>query len=126
VWTAKETLILVVEDDEHLRSLYRTALRAAGYAVYAVDDGIDALAFAEQTRPAAVVLDLGLPRLDGRDVQRELAAHPETSRIPIVVVTGQPIDDDQTEFACVLQKPVDADALVEAVENCLLRRPSPR
>jgi CheY-like chemotaxis protein len=117
-----ERVILVVEDDPDLRALFRTALRSAGYAVFAVDDGIDALQYVEHTMPAAVVLDLGLPRLDGRDVQRELASQPHTSQIPIIVVTGESADIYESDFACVLRKPVTPDALISAVHNCLERR----
>lgn len=112
-------IVLVVEDDADLRSLYRTALRAAGYAVFAVDDGIDALQYVEHTHPAAVILDLGLPRLDGRDVQRELAAHQDTRDIPIIVVTGQTADLNESDFACVLRKPIQPQELVAAVQRCL-------
>ena len=102
--------------------MFRTALRSAGYAVFAVDDGIDALEYVEQTVPAAVVLDLGLPRLDGRDVQRELAAQEHTRNIPIVVVTGETSGIDDRDFACVLRKPIEPEQLVSAVRNCLKRR----
>jgi CheY-like chemotaxis protein len=118
----RDRVILVVEDDAALRTLYRTTLRSAGYAVFAVDDGIDALEYVEQTLPAAVVLDLGLPRLNGRDVQREMASQPHTNRIPIVVVTGQTEDINKGDFACVLHKPVEPEALLSAVQNCLQRR----
>jgi DNA-binding response OmpR family regulator len=114
-------VVLVVEDDADLRSLFRTALRAAGYAVFAVDDGMNALRYVEQTVPAAVVLDFGLPRVDGRDVQRELAAHDDTRHIPVIVVTGESRDIDEREFACVLRKPIQLEDLVDAVERCLRR-----
>lgn len=71
-----ERYVLVGENDASLRELYRSALRAAGYAVVAVEDGIDALRRVERARPEAVVLDLDLPRLSGRDVQKELKAGP--------------------------------------------------
>src|SRR5688572_222565 len=119
---ARETVVLVVEDDPDLRTLYRTALRSAGYAVFAVDDGIDALKYVEQTLPTVVVLDLGLPRLDGRDVQRELASQSHTRDIPIIVVTGQTANIDERDFACVLYKPIHPDALVSAVQNCVRRK----
>jgi FixJ family two-component response regulator len=51
-----------------------------------------------------VVLDLGLPRLSGRDVRRELASHLVTDKIPIVVVTGETGEVDPYEFPCVLSK----------------------
>src|SRR5687768_11082679 len=53
-----ERYILVVEDDHALRDLYRYALRAAGYAVVGVEDGLDALRVMESGKPRAVVLDL--------------------------------------------------------------------
>ena len=112
----------MVEDDAGLRELYRSALRGAGYAVIAVEDGLDALRRVEQDRPDAVVLDLALPRLDGRDVHRELKAGRGTRDIPIVVVSGTDATDlDPAEFACVLQKPVGAGALISAVRGCFGR-----
>jgi len=115
-------VVLIVEDDPDLRALFRTALRSAGYAVVAVEDGLDALKFAEQTVPAAVVLDLGLPRLAGQDVQRELAADEATSQVPVIVVTGEPGDVDERGYACVLRKPIRPDELVAAVQNCLRKQ----
>src|SRR6185436_1797482 len=92
--------VLVVEDDATLRELYRSTLRSAGYAVVAVEDGIDALRRVERGRPDAVVLDLGLPRLNGRDVKRELKSRPDTEHIPVVVVSGNDTSDlDPQDFA---------------------------
>lgn len=114
--------VLVVEDDAPLRDLYRVALRAAGYAVVAVEDGLDALRRVERGRPDAVVLDLGLPRLGGRDVHRELKASPDTKDIPIVVVSGDDTSDlSPRDFACILKKPTNVDTLIAAVQNCLRR-----
>jgi DNA-binding response OmpR family regulator len=114
--------VLVVEDDPQTRELYRSWLRSGGYAVVAVPDGIDALRFAETTVPAAVVLDFGLPRLHGRDVHREMAAHGLTEQVPIIVVTGESGKIDEHDFACVLRKPINSDELLAAVENCLRKR----
>ena len=102
--------------------MYRHALRTAGYVVAAVEDGADALRQIEQSVPALVVLDLALPRVDGRDVNRELKSRPETCHIPVVVVSGAEISpEDAKDFACVCRKPCDADRLVAAVEQCLRR-----
>ena len=115
--------MLVVEDDRALREFYRHTLKYAGYAVVAVEDGLDALGWLEQEVPALIVLDLTLLRVSGRDVQRELRAHAETRDIPIVVVTGDDTSDlNRNELACVLQKPVTEATLVEAVERCLKHR----
>lgn len=119
---ALDRYVLVVEDDTSVRDLYRSALRAVGYAVIGVEDGFDALRLVESQRPAAIVLDLGLPRLNGRDVYKEIKARPETRSIPIVVVTGNDTRDlNLDDFACVLRKPITMDRLVAAVDECLRR-----
>jgi two-component system KDP operon response regulator KdpE len=112
-----------VEDDPLLRTFYRSALMIGGYDVITAEDGVEALHLVDSGAPDLVVLDLGLPRLSGRDVRRELAAHVITEKIPIVVVTGDTRDLDPTEFACVLRKPVTADELIETVERCLRQSP---
>ena len=117
--TPRRAAVLIVEDDPELRTLYRTALSLAGYAAVSVDDGIEALRRIEADPPDIVVLDVGLPRLGGLDVQREIASHAETRDIPIVVVTGDPRGLNSSDFACIIQKPVDLDALVRTVERCL-------
>src|SRR2546426_6854378 len=94
----RKTIVLVVEDDPHLRHLYRSALTLAGYIVVSVEDGVDALRHVEADVPGLVVLDLGLPRLSGRDVQRELAAHAETQSIPVIVVSGDPGDINPSDL----------------------------
>ena len=116
--------VLVVEDDPPLREFYKATLRYAGFAVVAVEDGLDALRWLEQQSPALIVLDLALMRVSGRDLQRELRAHRETRDIPVVVVTGDPdtSDLDETELACVLHKPISGGALVDAVERCVKLR----
>lgn len=114
--------ILVVEDDPALRELYRSALSGLGLAVMAVDDGLAALRRVETVKPSAVVLDLDLPRLGGRDLHQELKAHPDTHHIPIIVVSGQDTSDlDPTQFACILHKPVTVDQLIAAVHRCMRR-----
>src|SRR4029079_15737511 len=76
--------VLIVEDDPALRSLYRAMLQMEGFVVIAVEDGVDALRHIESNPPAAVVLDLGLPRLGGRDVQREITSRVETRDSPLI------------------------------------------
>jgi DNA-binding response OmpR family regulator len=116
----RKTTILVVEDDADVRSLYHMALSMAGYHVVAVGDGIAALRYLDTDRPDGIVLDLGLPRLAGRDVQQEIAAHAETRDIPIIVATGLPAHEhvNVAEVQCVLQKPVKPDELVDAAKRC--------
>ena len=119
---ARRKTVLIVEDDPQLRELYKTALTMAGFVVVAVADGLDALRRidAADPLPSAVVLDMELPRLHGRDVQRELAAHANTRQIPIVVVSGTDTRGlNPSDFACVLRKPIQPEQLVKAIDDCL-------
>lgn len=114
--------VLVVEDDPSLRELYRSALRSAGFAVVAVNDGAAALRHMDSWKPSAVVLDLALPHVDGRDVHRELKTRRETRDIPVIVVSGTDMSDlDAEEFASLLPKPIAPDALVRSVEIAVRR-----
>jgi DNA-binding response OmpR family regulator len=111
--------VLIVEDDAELRKMYRLALVLAGFDVREAGDGYDALVDFEQYPPDIVVLDLGLPRVDGLSVQAEIAARTITEHIPIVIVTGTRIDPRRVDVACVLFKPVRPDDLVDTVTRCL-------
>jgi DNA-binding response OmpR family regulator len=115
-------LVLLVEDDPQTRELFRAALREEGYAVVAVADGVDALTYLDAHTPAAMVLDLGLPRLHGRDVLAEVAERGFTRQVPVVVVTGEPTHGlDEYDVACVMTKPITSDALRETLIACLSR-----
>ena len=76
--------ILVVEDEPQIATLVRDYLEHAGFAVLTAGDGQGALALARARRPDALVLDLGLPRLDGLDVIRAIR---RDSRVPILILS---------------------------------------
>jgi len=117
---ARRPTVLIVEDDAALREMYRAAFKIGGYDVGAVGDGLDALRWIDAHPPDAIVLDLTLPRVGGRDVQRELCAGAETRDIPIVIVTGGNADGLDPSVPCViLRKPVEPDALVATVDKCI-------
>ena len=113
--------ILIVEDDPGLRYVYRAALSVSGYDVICAGDGIEALYQLDADLPDLVVLDLTLPRLSGRDVQREISANARYRHIPILVVTGDPGDLVESANLCILRKPVDPATLSDAVDRCLRR-----
>ena len=112
--------VVVIEDEPQIRRFLRAALVSQGYRFYEAATGREGLAEAATRQPDVIILDLGLPRLAGEDVGRELASHPSLRSIPIIVVTGQDTGSlDLTSFACVLHKPVTAEALVRAITDCL-------
>jgi DNA-binding response OmpR family regulator len=122
----RRNTILVVEDNDDLRRLFRDRLKSAGFDVREASDGMQALRSIEDVPPDLVVLDIGLPMLDGLSVRDELAAHAETRDIPIVVVTGTLADVGRVKAARVLRKPVDLDDLVAAVRALLAARAGQR
>ncbi len=119
--------ILVVDDEPKIATLARDYLEHAGFAVLTAGDGPSALATIRQRRPDLVVLDLGLPGLDGLDVTRELR---RDSTIPIVMLTAR--DDELDKLLGLelgaddyLTKPFSPRELVARVRAVLRRADRP-
>jgi two-component system KDP operon response regulator KdpE len=93
--------VLLVEDDAAIRSALLRALREHGHAVTAVSSGMPALTTAVEQRPDVVLLDLGLPDIDGADVLSLLRA---VSEVPVIVATAR---DDEREMVRLLDLGAD-------------------
>lgn len=116
--------VLLVEDDADSREIYGTMLRHQGYEVLTAESGPDGLEAASEHLPDAVVLDLGLPEMDGVEVARRLRADPRTAGICILVLTvhGQPGDRaDAQEAGCdrYIVKPADPAGVGEEIGRML-------
>ncbi len=83
---------LVIDDEVQIRRLLRISLEAGGYRVFEAVNGQDGLAEAAQRRPDIVVLDLGLPDMDGVTILKRLR---EWSNVPVVVLSVRDRDDDK-------------------------------
>ncbi|QJR35939.1 response regulator [Gemmatimonas groenlandica] len=121
---SRDRTILIVEDNEDNRAIYGTMLRARGYAVLESTDGESGVATARRECPDLVLMDIGLPIMDGLDATRLLKSDPTTATIPIVVLTAHALRDERqrAQLAGVtgyLVKPVSSDELVAAVERAL-------
>lgn len=81
--------VLTVEDDPIARADLRLVLGDAGFSVSAARDGVEAVRLARETEPDAILLDLGLPQLDGIEVTRRILAE---RLVPIVALTGRSLD----------------------------------
>jgi CheY-like chemotaxis protein len=113
--------ILVVEDGELNRDLM-VQLLADEYTVVLATDGLDGLRQAERERPDLILMDLGLPGLDGWEATRRLKASPELRRIPVVAVTSHAMVGDERKARAAgcdeyLAKPIDEDALRQAIRR---------
>jgi two-component system KDP operon response regulator KdpE len=116
--------VLVIEDDGDIRRLITESLRNAGLDPVAAVDASQALRTALARKPAAVVLDIGLPDLDGTQfVARWRERRPDANDVPIVIVSGRA---DRREIgsllgaAFVCGKPFQVDELVDQVERAVL------
>jgi len=122
--------ILVVDDERKIVDLARDYLEHAGFAVLTANDGPSALAAARTRRPDLVVLDLGLPGLDGLDVTRQLRTATPTAQLPIIMLTAR--DDELDKLLGLelgaddyLTKPFSPRELVARVRAVLRRADRP-
>ena len=123
--------ILLVEDSPSDVELTREALAEAKLRnhLHVASDGVAALAFlrregahAAAPRPDLVLLDLNLPRRDGREVLAELKADPALANIPVVILTTSAAEEDilrsyQLHANCYVTKPVDLDQFINVVKS---------
>jgi len=117
--------VLVVEDDEDIAEVLVRSLRMEGYEARASADGEAALRDAAAFAPDLVVLDLGLPRIDGVDVARELR---DDGDVPILILTARDAVESRVEGLDAgaddyLVKPFDRQELLARLRALLRRRP---
>jgi len=123
--------VLLVEDNPGDVRLTREALKEGKVRnnLSVVGDGVEALAFLHREgsyssapRPDIILLDLNLPRKDGRQVLAEVKADPELRRIPIVVLTTSKAEEDilktyELHANCFITKPVDFEHFIKVVQS---------
>lgn len=123
--------ILLVEDNPGDVRLTREALKEAkvNNQLFVVEDGVEAMAFlrndggyADAPRPDLILLDLNLPKKDGREVLEEIKQDLELKRIPVVVLTTSRAEEDilksyNLHANCYVTKPVDLDQFINIVKS---------
>ena len=113
--------VLVVEDHQALADAFADSIRAGGHEAFIATTGASAVSMAREKAPHAVLLDLGLPDMDGYQVAREMREQGLPKSSVIIIVTGrQSSDIDGVDL--VLQKPVEADLLSGLVDYVTRRR----
>ena len=123
--------ILVVDDDASVRALVRDVLELEGHVVRLAPDGYAALRAVAAERPDCVVLDVGMPGMDGHEVLGRLRASTGGRDLPVVMLTGAV--DDATAWRGwhggvdrLLAKPFDGDELLEHLDRLCARTPQQR
>jgi DNA-binding response OmpR family regulator len=110
--------VLIVDDDPAMLRLLEVNFRLEGFVTTTATHGEEALAAILDDPPDAVVLDVMLPGIDGLEVRRRLRAEPATASLPIVFLTGRPVEgvEDDADSAFVA-KPFDPAVLVALVRE---------
>lgn len=117
--------ILVVEDIASVRELLEVQLRMRGYTVMSASDGKAALDMIAKEKPAVIVSDILMPRMDGFALAHALRSKPQTAFIPIIFLSATYVSAEDERFALnlgalrFLPKPVEADDLFVAVSDAL-------
>ena len=119
--------VLVVEDDLANRVLLGRLLERGGHRVVTADDGRAALEMAGQGVADVVLLDLGLPDIDGLDVCRRLRADPATAALPVILVTGRDGAAESAEGTAAgadgtIAKPYEFGALLAMIQRVIRAR----
>jgi CheY-like chemotaxis protein len=116
--------ILVVDDEEHIVMILKDSLEFSGFQVVTAYNGMEALERVEQDAPDLIVLDIGMPKIDGWEVCRRLKANPKTQHIPIIILTAYAQTADQRKGSQLgadrfVTKPCDLTYLVEEINSLL-------
>ena len=117
--------LLIVEDDPDILKLLQTTLTFKGYRVITAHNGREGLDIIRAERPAIVIADIMMPKLDGFGLVHRLRLSAETCDIPVVFITATYVAPEDKEFALdigatrFLQKPVDLDIFLKTVAELL-------
>jgi CheY-like chemotaxis protein len=116
--------VLFVDDDSATREGYVAHLASCGYDVMPAATGTQALVLASTWAPNVIVLDLGLPDVDGWEVARQLKAALRTVAIPIIALTGSDLPHERVSAMRAgcdrhLAKPCVPADLVDAIQRCI-------
>jgi DNA-binding response OmpR family regulator len=122
--------VLVADDEPALLEFITGRLDLAGYDTYYARDGVECLQRLAELRPAALVLDLNMPRMDGFEVLRQMTMTTDTSNIPTLVLTARYREDDIRKAVALgaldfLAKPFDTKQFLSRVARLVRRSRAP-
>lgn len=126
---ARRPLVLVVEDDSALGEVVVSALKDDGLDARLAKDGDEAMRLVDASEPAAIILDLMMPKRDGFSVLRELRADGRIARLPVIVVTAifglsERMYATELGAADYVTKPFELDDLVSRVRALVSSKPA--
>ena len=113
-------LVLIVDDNQRNLKLARDVLRAAGFRTLEGASGAEGIALAERHVPDVILMDIGLPDMDGTTAARKLREAARTAQIPVVALSALPLEGDwflAAGFAGYLEKPISIRAFPDQVRG---------
>ena len=118
--------ILIIDDDASVRKVAQFRLEREGYRVLVAQNGIDGLRMAKADHPQAILLDILMPGMDGREVLRRLKGDAETAPIPVILLTvveehDEPVGPGYTDR---LSKPYNPDHLLQKIQRAIANKPA--
>jgi len=113
--------VLIVDDNDDSREIMALILAHAGYMTSQARDGAEALASARTRPPAAILMDIFMPIMDGLTATQQLSRDIALKHIPVIAQTAQPaaLDNDRGLFFAILQKPSSPQDLLKALTRAL-------
>lgn len=122
----EQPVVLLAEDNDDARQIYGLILRHGGYRVEEATNGTDAVAIARTSRPNLVLMDIGLPGLDGWEASHILKSDPSTSTIPVIAFSARVACTEdlagRLTFDGYIMKPIGPQELVRRIDAYLRRQ----
>ncbi len=124
-----QPVVLYIEDNADNRKLIKKLLQAHGFEVVTAVDGASGLSLLDETSPDLIIMDIGMPHLDGFSVTEIIRQHPRHSQTPIIAVTAHAMKKDQEKSLSAgcngyIQKPIDVDRFPEQLNRFIARIPA--
>jgi two-component system cell cycle response regulator DivK len=118
--------VLLIDDDEDSRVMYRTILAHAGIEVVTVTDGGDGLEVARAVKPSVIVLDVAVPTMSGLEVLQRVRQDSSLSETAVIALSDRMLKEEQQELAdagfdTILMKPIEPTTVLAAVVEAMSR-----
>ena len=118
----KEKKVLIVEDEETIRRLFKDVLEKVGYKIIIAGDGEQGVQLASKEKPDLILMDVQMPIKNGLEATKEIKGNPLTNNIPVVALTALAMKGDEERIRAAgcddyISKPVQIRALLEKVAS---------
>jgi len=118
----KEKKVLIVEDEEMIRRLFKDVLEKVGYKIIIAGDGEQGVQLASKEKPDLILMDVQMPIKNGLEATKEIKGNPLTNNIPVVALTALAMKGDEERVRAAgcddyISKPVQIRALLEKVAS---------